>query len=85
MCYTCASLDHKEAHVTHETLRLRPMGVGDLLDIAFRLYRRHFLLFVGIVAVIYVPLTLVQTILEETFLLTEADLVSIWQRKSASC
>ena len=85
MCYTCASLDHKEAHVTRETLRLRPMGVGDLLDIAFRLYRRHFLRLVGIVAVIYVPLTLVQTILEETFLLTEADLVSIWQRKSASC
>lgn len=25
-----------------ETLPLRPMGVGDLLDTAFRLYRRHF-------------------------------------------
>ena len=71
--------------MTHETLRLRPMGVGDLLDTAFRLYRRHFLLFVGIVSVIYVPLTLVRTALEGAFLFTEAELVSIWQKKFASC
>jgi len=77
MCYTCASLNHKEALVTHEPLRLRPMGVGDLLDTAFRLYRRHFLLFVGIVSVIYVPLTLVRTVLEGAFLFTEVELVSM--------
>ena len=73
MCYTCANLT-EEALVTHEPLRLRPMGVGDLLDTAFRLYRRHFLLFVGIVAVIYVPLTLVQNVWEGAFRFTETEL-----------
>jgi hypothetical protein len=63
--------------MTHETLRLRPMGVGDLLDTAFRLYRRHFLLFVGIVAVIYVPLTLVQNVWEGAFRFTETELGSV--------
>jgi hypothetical protein len=53
------------------------MGVADLLDTAFRLYRRHFLLFVGIVGVIYVPLTLVRTVLEGAFLFSEAELVSM--------
>lgn len=40
--------------------RLRPMSVSDMLDAAFRLYRSHFFTFVGIVALIYVPLTILQ-------------------------
>jgi len=42
--------------------RLRPMSVGDLLDEAIRLYRNHFVTFVGIVALWQVPLTILQTI-----------------------
>lgn len=40
---------------------LRPLRTGELLDRAFRLYRQHFLTFVGIVALFLVPLTLLQT------------------------
>ena len=30
------------------TLDLRPLSIGELLDRTFSLYRRHFILFVGI-------------------------------------
>jgi hypothetical protein len=40
--------------------RLRPLGIGQLLDQAIRLYRRNFLKFVGIIAVVQIPLTLIQ-------------------------
>jgi hypothetical protein len=33
-----------------EAETLRPLGLGQLLDRAIRLYRRHFLTFTGIVA-----------------------------------
>jgi len=36
-------------------LRLRPLEIGDLLDETFRMYRRHFLLFAGISALVSVP------------------------------
>lgn len=36
--------------------RLRPMGIGDMLDETLRLYRANFTLFVGTCAVIEVPL-----------------------------
>lgn len=32
---------------------LQPMGVGEILDITFSLYRKHFLLFLGIIAVYF--------------------------------
>ena len=32
---------------------LQPMGFGEILDITFSLYRRHFLLFLGIIAVYF--------------------------------
>jgi hypothetical protein len=38
--------------------RLRPRTVGEILDQAFRLYRKHFLTFVAIIAVVHVPLQL---------------------------
>ena len=34
-----------------ETVELRPLSLGELLDRTFTLYRRHFWLFVGIMAV----------------------------------
>jgi len=38
--------------------RLRPRTVAEILDQAFRLYRKHFLTFVAIIAVVHVPLQL---------------------------
>ena len=40
---------------------LRPLRLGELLDRAIRLYRGNFLTFIGIIAVVYVPLTILQT------------------------
>src|SRR5580658_4326837 len=34
-----------------ETVELRPLSLGELLDRTFSLYRRHFWLFVGIMAI----------------------------------
>jgi hypothetical protein len=53
--------------MTQEPLQLRPMDVGDLLDTTFRLYRRHFWLFIGIVAVIQIPLTLFEVTYQVAF------------------
>lgn len=46
------------------TSQLRPLSIGDLLDTAFRLYRAHFLTFVGIVAAAQIPLLILQTLLD---------------------
>ena len=37
---------------------LRPMGIGDILDVTFRLYRRRFLTFLLIALVVYIPYAL---------------------------
>ena len=42
------------------TPSLRPMTIGDMFDAAFRLYREHFLTFIGIVALLQVPMAIVQ-------------------------
>jgi hypothetical protein len=42
------------------TPRLRPMSISDMLDAAFRLYRQHFLTFIGIVALLQVPMAIIQ-------------------------
>ncbi len=39
---------------------LRPMRLGEILDQAIRLYRRNFAAFIGIIALVYVPITLIQ-------------------------
>ena len=39
---------------------LRPMTVGDILDQAFSLYRKNFITLVGIVAVVHVPLLVLE-------------------------
>jgi len=44
---------------------LRPHGVGELLDGAFTLYRRNFLLFAAIVAVVQVPFALLTLLIYE--------------------
>ena len=40
---------------------LRPLRLGELLDQAIRLYRRNFLTFIGIIALVYVPVMVLQT------------------------
>jgi hypothetical protein len=42
-------------NVSVSALRLRPLEIGDLLDETFRIYRRHFLLFAGISAILAIP------------------------------
>jgi hypothetical protein len=43
--------------------QLRSRGIGELLDQAIRLYRQNFLKFIGIVALIQIPVTLFQVII----------------------
>lgn len=43
-------------------LDLKPLSIGQLLDKGIRLYRNHFLLFMGIVALAQIPSTLVYVI-----------------------
>lgn len=49
---------------------LRPLRLGELLDQAIRMYRRNFVTFIGIIALVYVPLMVLQT--TSTTLLTSS-------------
>ena len=44
------------------TLRLRPLSFGELLDEVFRVYRRHFWLFVSIALVLALPTLVLQIV-----------------------
>jgi hypothetical protein len=46
--------------------RLRPMGIGDILDETFRLYRANFTLFVATCAVLEVPVQIVNFLIRQT-------------------
>lgn len=48
------------------TPQLRPMSLGDMFDAAFKLYRQNFLTFVGIVALLQVPMAIVQFLVQYT-------------------
>lgn len=41
---------------------LRPLSLGELLDRAIRLYRRNFFKFIGIIALVQIPLTIISLI-----------------------
>jgi hypothetical protein len=45
------------------SVMLRPLTLGELLDRAFQLYRTRFALFMGIAAVAYLPVFLLQTVM----------------------
>ncbi len=45
------------------TTQLRPRTLGELLDRAFRLYRRHFFTFIAIIAVVQIPASVIATLL----------------------
>jgi hypothetical protein len=40
--------------------KLRPLGLGELLDHSIRLYRRQFVTFLGIIAIVQIPISLIQ-------------------------
>lgn len=46
--------------------RLHPMSVGQILDRAFSLYRQNFALFAGIVAVLQIPLAIINGLIAAT-------------------
>src|SRR5437763_6212016 len=46
--------------------RLRPMGIGDILDETFRLYRENFALFVATCAVLEVPVQIINFLVQLT-------------------
>lgn len=47
--------------------RLRPQSVIELVDAAFRLYREHFLTFIGVAASFQVPMVILRFLLEYVF------------------
>lgn len=47
----------------YTTPQLRPLGLGDILDGTFRLYRSNFVTFLGIVALLQVPIALLRLLL----------------------
>ncbi len=46
------------------TPHLRPMSITDLFDAAFRLYRQHFFTFIGVVALLQVPMAIIQILVQ---------------------
>lgn len=46
--------------VAQDAVLLKPKGMGELFDQAIRLYRKHFIKFVGIVAVAQIPIEIVR-------------------------
>jgi hypothetical protein len=52
----------EEQIMTERVWRLRAMSVADLLDETIRLYRHNFLTFVGIVAILQIPLAIVSIV-----------------------
>lgn len=52
--------------------QLRPLSMGQIMDQAIRLYRRNFVAFVGIVALVQVPILAVQFLITLTLLNADA-------------
>ena len=46
--------------MTTSSVVLRPLGTGEILDRAARLYRRHFVTFIAIIAAVEIPTALIQ-------------------------
>lgn len=62
--------------VTESSSRLRPLSFGDILDTVFRLYRNNFLTMIGIVAILQIPIVLLQ--IASTFFFGEAITADIY-------
>ncbi len=48
----------------NSTSQLHPLSMPDMFNTVFRLYRRHFLTFIGIVAWLFVPMSILRLFLE---------------------
>ena len=57
---------------------LRPMGIGDILDGAIKLYRNNFLLLIGIGACVYIPLCLLGFVVSQGIFNVLIQLISIF-------
>src|SRR3712207_3588006 len=64
-CYNPANLG-KELHMQARP-RLRPFSLGELLDESFRIYRREFIVLLAIAALVFVPYTFVEYLLQLPF------------------
>ena len=53
------------------TPELRPMGIGDILDATFRLYRQRFLTFLLVGLVVYMPYALLAALFQASLGLAE--------------
>jgi hypothetical protein len=60
-------------------IRLRPLGVGDVLDETFRVYKRQFIPLITVMAVVVVPVALLSLIVT---LVTGAGSTSLFERLS---
>ncbi len=58
------------------TQELRPMGIGDILDTTFRLYRQRFLTFLLIALVVYVPYALFLTVFTPSVIAPELSIAA---------
>ncbi|MCB0018864.1 MAG: hypothetical protein KDE09_13825 [Anaerolineales bacterium] len=56
---------------------LQPLSLGQLLDRAFRLYRQHFLSFVGIIAIVQIPAIALQAVYVQTLDATAGGLICL--------
>jgi hypothetical protein len=54
---------------------LEPLGVGELLDRAIRLYRNNFLKFIGIVSIVQIPLTLIQLLTSYLMISSSSEMI----------
>jgi hypothetical protein len=62
-----------------EAPRLKPQELIEILDSAFRLYRENFALFIGIVAIVYVPAQLLLLVLSAPISLELQVLMEQWR------
>lgn len=65
-----------KSNITHDLLR--PMGIGDILDGAIKLYRNNFLLLIGIGAWVYIPLCLLGFVISQVIFNLLIQLISIF-------
>jgi hypothetical protein len=61
----------------------RPLGIGEILSTAFRLYRRHWRTLLAIAAVVVVPLTLLQYLFGD-WLRSRGEITSLQEVSTAT-
>ena len=67
-----------------EAPRLKPQILVELLDHSFRLYRENFALFVGLIAIVYVPGQILQMAISAPITLELGVLMQQWQASARS-